>query len=169
MFKNKNINNRIFDYLKAVELARVEQVNKKLNSNCKAFNNKWKDECEAYFLHLSEILPLNTDDNVYLEEIRDKICRSSIYDYKKIFEKGIKTFNSWGEKVEKPIKKHKNTDEILNFRINRSSNSDSKENSIKEKDSKNFKAILNSKSHEEKIKEDFHNMRKEVFNAFKCK
>ena len=82
MLKNNNINNLILNYLTSTDLSRTEQVNKKLNKCSKKFNHIWKEDCENHFLHLSEILPLNTDESPYLQDIRKQTCIESQLDYK---------------------------------------------------------------------------------------
>ena len=96
-FKNKNVNSVILDYLNCKDLSKVQQVNKSLNFSTRKFNHKWKEECEEFFLHLNEIMPLNTEDNPYLLTLRKKICKNSCFDYKKIYEKGINILKDWQE------------------------------------------------------------------------
>lgn len=172
MFNNKNINNVILDYLTPADLSKVEQVNKILNKSCKSFNYKWKQACEEHFLLISEIMPLNTEENPYLQGIQNKINKNSVFNYKKIFEKGISIYNQWGAdknskiKTKETFKLKKTTDELLSMKQRDSSKC------VIQKKLDNFLDLsncVNDDKHEYLIQEDLINVRNEVFYAYKCK
>lgn len=183
MLKNDNINNIILEYLTVSDLSKTEQINKKLNKASKKFNYKWKEECEAHFLHISEIMPLNTDDNEFLQSIQKMIYKNSKYNFKKIFEKGFNIFNDWGLKQVKLVDeglKEKKDYKKQSFSINRNKKPTEellgnwknlgigKTISDTMFNSETYSMEENS-SDESKFQLDLLSIRKEVFYAFKCK
>lgn len=173
MLKNKNINSFILGFLPIKDIASLEQVNKSLNKSCKQFNYKWKDSCENRFLQISEIRPLNTDENKYLQEVQDKINKSSCFDYKKIYERGIKIYLDWGNDNDSNLlnkqdsSKGTNFGEFLlkknNYKINKISNTSSST-------TENSKVIKDNEDEiEQEIANDLLSFRNEIFEVYKSK
>lgn len=187
MLKNDNINNIILEYLTVSDLSKTEQINKRLNKASKKFNYKWKEECEDHFLHISEIMPLNTDDNEFLQSIQKMIYKNSKYNFKKIFEKGFSLFNDWGLKEIKSNENENNVSEKNQNKQNKQSFSTQRNKKPTEELLGNWKNLgigktisdpmFNSETYlleenssdESKFQQDLLAIRKEVFYAFKCK